>query len=180
MNFKKLELESFYKSVGPGTVGDGKSCKKILVGDSEDARTANFSFVANIKYNRPSWGEIKFDNGVTMYLPSQSIHGKRAYMFLCNELTENLWRRQNERTKLMDWVGSARPEDIEDINAMCKLIVELTGSGRRIYEEPMFARFNMDHLQIKIPKLSLKELEKLNSIMDQPDAASVLRFAKAA
>jgi hypothetical protein len=178
MNCKKLEIDGFYKCVRNfSDLGTGRRSKKVLVGDSEDARTSHFSFVANIKENSPSWSEITFTNREIFYLRSETVRGKRAFIFLWNELTEDLWFRQIERTKLLEWRETAKPQDRI---AMDELIVGETGSECRICHLPDFAIFNLRQIQLETMKLSLSQLRKLTSLIDLPVSREPAVAAKVA
>jgi hypothetical protein len=178
MKFQKLEFDSFYKCVlNFDDLGTGRKGKKVLVGDSDDARSSHFSFAANIRHNWPSWNEVKFTNGEVLYLPSATIRGKRVYVFLWNEMTADLWFQQIERTKILDWLQTAQPQDVI---ALANLIVELTGSECRICQHPDFAIFSAQPIQIEIRKLSLSQLRALTSLIDPHVSAESVKFAKAA
>jgi hypothetical protein len=178
MNYKKLDTDGFYKCVRNfDDLGTGRKHKKVLVGDSEDARTSHFSFVTDIRHNWPSWNEVIFKNREVFYIPSETVRGKRAFIFLWNELTEDLWFRQTERTKLLEWIGTAQPQDV---TAMAELIVEESGSECRICKHPDFAIFNLQPVQLEIMKLSLSQLRKLTSLIGLPVSAEIVATAKAA
>lgn len=122
MNNKQFDVDSLYKCVRNfRDLGTGRKSEKVLVGDSDDARTSHFSFVANILYNRPSCNEVKFTNGEVFYISSEIVRSKPAHIFLWNELTADLWFRQKERTKILEWLKTARPQDGI---VMAKFIVE--------------------------------------------------------
>jgi len=70
------------------------------------------------------WTSTQTVNGTFAY--SFLWNGQPAYMFPCNELTEDLWNRQCEREILLEWMRAA---ELQDRTAMAELIVEQTQSG---------------------------------------------------
>jgi hypothetical protein len=161
MTYEKLDYNCFYKPVQNfSDLGTGRKSEKILLGDSDDARSSRFSFVASILHNWPSRNEVKFTNGEILNISSQTIRGKRAYAFSWNELTEDLWLQQVERTRLLNCFETAEPLDSI---AMGVIVFQQNESDIRICHHPDFAVLNLRQIQIEIMKLSLLQLRKLNS-----------------
>jgi hypothetical protein len=185
------DIEKLYKCVRSfWELGTGRKRRTVLVGDSEDARTSNFSFAGCVHQNWPCKGQVTLRNDhgteALLWASTQTVDGKcahlffwngqPAYMFFWNELTEDLWHRQLERTRLWEWIRTAEPEDRE---AMAELIVEETQSGYRatVYSIPQFTDGvrmgckvhkmpwpDLQRIEIEIRKLSVPALRKLNSL----------------
>jgi hypothetical protein len=191
------DIEKLYRCVRRvEELGDGRKRRRFgrkrpwfLVGDSEDARTSNFSFAGYVYRNWECKRQVtlrKGDRTQTLFWAStQTVDGKfansffrngqPAYIFLWNELTKDLWHRQLERTKLWEWVRTAAPKDRK---AMAELIVEQTQSGYRplVYSIPQFTGGvitgstviespwpDLLQIEIEIRNLSLPALRQLNS-----------------
>ncbi len=165
MSNENSGVEEMYKSVRKfQDLGTGRNCRKILVGDSDDARTSNFKFVGHVHQNWPSWKQLTFRVGAaikTFDTATQTLNGNPAYIFLWNDLTEALWLRQVEREKLLAWISAAEPHDQI---GMAELIVEETESKYRVCTYPGLAQMAVSRIRIEILKLSLQELRRLNSL----------------
>lgn len=169
MSNEKSAFEEKYRCIRRfEDLGTGRDRKKILVGDSEDARTSTFSFVGDVHHNWPSWNEVGVQVGnaiKTFYTATQTIQGKTAYIFLWNELTADLWFQQVERQKLLDWIETAATVEPRDFIGMAELIVELTESEYRVCAYPGLESLNLSQVQIELRKLQLPALRKLNSLI---------------
>jgi len=175
---KNLDTDTLYKSVQNfSKLGTGRQGRKVIIGDSDDARTSTFTFVANIRHKWPSSDRVIFSNGEVFYISSQTIRGKRVYLFFWNELTENLWFQQVERTRLFEWLETARPEDVL---ALADLLNERSGSESRVWRLPELAGFYVRAIQIEIWKSNLRELRQLTGVIDQPVSTVPIESAKAA
>ena len=178
MIYKNLDTDSLYKSVQNfRELGTGRKSRKVIVGDSDDARTSTFSFVAHIRHNWPSWNQVIFTNGEVFHISSQTIRGKCVCVFFWNELTEDLWLRQVERKRLFEWLETARPEDVL---ALADLLDERSGSESRVWRLPELAGFYVRAIQIEIWKSNLRELRQLTGVIDQPVSTVPIESAKAA
>jgi hypothetical protein len=186
------DIEKLYRCVRDFCcLGTGRKRTTVLVGDSEDARTANFSLAGYVHQNWPCKKQLTLKDGekthTLFWVSIQTVdgtfahsffwNGRPAYMFLRNELTEDLWRRQLERTRLCEWIRTAEPKDRE---AMAELIVEHTQSEYRafVYTIPQFTGSmrtgskvfrlpwpDLLRIEIEIRKLSLPALRQLNSLI---------------
>ena len=165
--------------------------ESVLVGDSEDARTSNFSFMGYVYQNWPSKRQVTLKNDnrtqTVSWASTQTVdgkyaysflwNGKPAYMFPWNELTEDLWHRQFERTRLWEGIRTAEPQDLE---AMAELIVEQTKSGYQaiVYLVPQYSGGvktgttvmrshwpDWSRMERELMKLSVPDLRKLNSLI---------------
>jgi hypothetical protein len=163
----------------------------VLVGDSEDARTAKFSFAGYVYQNWPCKKQVTLKDGdrtqTLFWTSTQTVNGtfaysffwngQPAYIFPRNELTEDLWNRHREREILLKWIRAA---ELQDRTAMAELIVEQTQSGYRafVYSIPQFTcgvktgstlrRLpwpDLQRIEIEIRKLSLPALRNLNSLI---------------
>ena len=185
------DIENLYRSVWNfWDLGTGRKRATVLVGDSEDARTSEFIFMGYVYQNWPCKRQVTLKNGNRMqtlfwasthavdgkFAYSFFWNGKPAYMFPWNELTEDLWRRQIERTRLWEWIRTAASQDRE---AMSELIVEQTQSGYRavVCSIPQYTGGirtgskvlrlpwpDLLRIEIEIRKLSLPALRQLNSL----------------
>ena len=173
------KVDDYCKCVSDYRVlGSGRKRKKVLVGDSDDARTANFWFVTNVHQNRPACREVVFANGEVFRTTTKAVHGKRAYIFLCNELVDHLHLLQVERAKLLAWLETA-PLSVE--MAMADLIVEETGCEYRIDDSPLdFECRGRAPLLLEITKLTMPQLRRLTSLIDQPLPVETVASALAA
>src|SRR4051794_38042766 len=85
MKTEILDVETMFRCVRNfSELGTGREGKKILVGDSEDARTARIFFVGKVFQNWPSWRTIKIktDLGIkTFDTATETFNGKPAYVF---------------------------------------------------------------------------------------------------
>ncbi len=178
MIYKDLDTDSLYKSVQNfRDLGTGRKSRKVIVGDSDDARTSTFSFVTEIRHNWPCLDQVILSNGEVFHISSQTIRGKCVCVFFWNELTEDLWLRQVERTRILTSFETARPEDKI---TMTELILLQSGSEHRIWPLPALAGFYLQTIQKEIRKLSLRELRQLTSVIDQPVSTEPIESAKAA
>jgi len=163
----------------------------VLVGDSEDARTAKFSFAGYVYQNWPCKKQVTLKDGdrtqTLFWTSTQTVNGtfaysffwngQPAYMFPRNELTEDLWHRQREREILLKWIRAA---ELKDRTAMAELIVEQTQSGYQpfVYTIPKFTDGvktgstvrrlpwpDLLPIEIEIRKLSLPVLRTLNGLI---------------
>ncbi len=151
---------------GYAGLGTGRDFRRVLIGSTNDARTATFYFVGNISNNWPSWNKIfvKVENYIkTFDIANRTINGRPAFFFFLNELTEDLWRRQNERQKLLNWIETARPQDFI---AIAELILEQTGAEYQLCKYPGFEKVNLGRIRIEIRKLAVPTLRRLNSLID--------------
>ena len=164
---------------------------RVLVGDSEDARTSKFSFMGYVYQNWECKRRVTLKHGDQMqtlfWTSTQTVNGtfaysffwngQPAYMFPWNELTEGLWNRQCEREILLEWM---RAEELQDRTAMAELIVEQTQSGYSpsVDSRPQFTNGvitgwtrrklswpNWSRIETEIAKLSVPDLRKLNSLV---------------
>ncbi len=181
MSKENFTIETMYKSVRRfWDLGTGRDYKKVLVGDSDDARIANFSFAGNVHQNWPSWRQvtIKTGDGLKIFdTATQTLNGKPAHIFFWNELTADLWFRQIEREKLLKWIEVA---ESQDLIGMAELIVEQTESDYRVCAHPGLARLNLPRIQIEIRKLSRPALRNLNSLIDASTSADPAASPQAA
>jgi hypothetical protein len=115
MRIEKLNPETMYTCAATiRSLGNGRNFHKVLVGDSDDARTAHYYYVGNIYQNWPSWKFLRIKVGDRLKrldIPKPTINGKPVYIFFWNELTADLWFRQIEREKLLSWFEVAEPDD---------------------------------------------------------------------
>lgn len=149
-------------------LGTGRDRKRILVGNSEDARTSSFTFVGDVCRNWPSWNSVGIKTGKTIetfYTATQTIHAKPAFIFFWNELTADLWFRQVERERLLEWFQTAATVEPGDFVAMAELIVELTEVDYRIWTYPGTVIVNLPRIQVELRKLSLPALRKLSGLI---------------
>lgn len=170
-NSQISRIDEMYKSVRRfADLGTGRKSRKVVVGDSPDARTATFRFVGNIHHNWPSWNEvgIRTEDGRTklFYTKTQTVNGNPAHIFFWNELTANLWLEQVERQKLLKWFEVGIQEKPRDSITMMELVVELTGSKYPIERYPDAAGVNLKQFQIELRKLNLSALQELNQIVN--------------
>ena len=181
-----LKIDEMYNCVRrfQEELGNGKKSKKVLVGDSPDARTSTFRFVGNIHHNWPSWNEVRIrtPGGRTKIFctATQTVNGSPAYMFFYNELTETLYLEQVERQKLLTWFETAVSVEPRNSIAMIELALELTKSTYRVETYAELARVNWKQFQIEIRKLNLSALRKLNSLTGLRDSLNPSEPAKAA
>ncbi|HUE01695.1 MAG TPA: hypothetical protein VMR62_19140 [Bryobacteraceae bacterium] len=57
------DIEKLYRCVrGPEDLGTGKKRASVIVGDSEDARTSNFSFAGYVHQNWPFKGQVTLND----------------------------------------------------------------------------------------------------------------------
>jgi hypothetical protein len=99
-------------------LGTGRSRRKVLVGDSEDARSATFSFVGEVSHNWTSHRQVrlKADGVVKIFdISSQTVDGKPAYIFFWNEPTEDLWYRQLEGEKLLERIRDGEQRTLNSL-----------------------------------------------------------------
>jgi hypothetical protein len=182
--FKKTSnIELMYKSVQRfQDLGTGRERKRVVVGDSDDARTSTFSFAGKIHHNWPSLNEvrIKIKDGVIKFdTVAQTVRGKAAYIFPWNELTADLYYRQCEAQKLLEWADSAATAAPGDFIAIVELIVEEAKSDYRVWTYPSTERVNLPRIEIELGKLDLRTLLELNSLIafDPPPVVVLSRKA---
>lgn len=169
-NSQISRIDEMYKSVRRfADLGTGRKGRKVLVGDSPDARTATFRFAGKIHHNWPSWNEIgiRTADGRTkkFYTTTQTVNGNLAYIFFLNELTSNLWLEQVERQKLLNWFEVAIQDEPLNSITMMELVVESTASKYPIETYPGAAHVNLQRFQIEVRKLHLSDLKELNSLV---------------
>lgn len=168
MSKEKIEyIQALYKCVGRyRDLGTGRTKRKILVGDSDDARTSFFSFEGNVHHNWQNEIGLKSKDGAgTFYTATQTFHGRRAFIFFWNELTADLWFRQIERQRIMEWFDTSLISEPRDSVAMAELIVEVTKGDYRVSTYPGTEITNLKPIQIEVMKLSLRELRMLNNLV---------------
>jgi hypothetical protein len=184
MSKEMFDIEKMYKCIRRfQDLGTGRDRRRILVGDSDDARTSTFSFVGDVDHNWPSWNEVRIRVGNAVkifYTATQTIHGKSANIFFWNELTEDLWFQQVERQKLVEWIETAATAEPPNFIGMAELILELTESGYRLETYPGFARVNLPQIRVELRKLPLPALRKLNSLIGLECSADLAKSATAA
>ena len=184
MSDEKFNVEDSYKCVRKlGDLGTGRHGRSVLVGDSEDARTAHFSFATNIRHNWPSWNIVVFANGKILNIISQTVDGTPVHIFLWNELTGDLWLRQIEREKLLKWTATAVTAEPRNFVAMAELIVEQTESEYRVTHPAwcslkFWCSFHLRRIEMEIRKLSLPALRKLNGLIDVRGSVNPVESAK--
>jgi hypothetical protein len=107
--------EALYRAVDKfSALGTGRNRRKVLIGDSQDARTAKLLAVGNIYQNLPSQKiiKIKTDSNIIAYdISSKTVFGKPAYIFHWNHLTADLWSLQMEREKFWHQYDKANKKD---------------------------------------------------------------------
>lgn len=166
MSKQESNIETMYKAVRNfQTLGTGRDYRKVIVGDSDDARTASLSFEGNVYQNWPSWRQVTIktgDNLKTFDTATHTLNGKAAYIFFWNELTADLWFQQVEREKILEYCKSAEPKDAV---GMEELIVEETGAEYRVCVHPAWAAMNLKRIEMEVRRLSLRSLRKLNSLI---------------
>ena len=174
MSRESFDIQSMYRSVRKfSELGTGREGKKILVGDSEDARTGEIFFVGNVFQNWPSWRTIKIktDAGIKTFDTSAgTIDGQPVYIFLWNELTADLWFQAVERKKLFDWLKTA---NTQDQIGMSELIADETGAKNLVCNIPgVLAWVDWRRVQIETRKLNSAALRRLNSLFTNDRSGS--------
>ncbi len=149
---------------------NGRRKQWVLVGDNPDARLANFWFRTRVINNWPSqWhtrykqGYIKFENGERFDLETNSIRGKRVFIFEDSHEVYIRYRRQILGKAIRDALDSIPPSDRMD-------------AMRQIHEQTKAALpnrcFGLLQVQALLLALSVSQLENLEQIIgkstDQP------------
>ena len=181
MSKQESNVETMYKAVRTfRALGTGRDYRRVLVGDSDDARTATFSFEGNVHQNWPSWRQVTIKTGDNLKIfdtATHTLNGKAAFILFWNELTSDLWFRQIERERLLKYCKSA---ELNDASGMEELIVEETGAEYRVCVHPAWASFNLQRIEIEIRKLSLRSLRKLSILIAAVDSQCPVAPMKAA
>ena len=165
---EKVDINSFYRAIKNfKDLGSGRKKKRVLVGESADARTAKFIFVGYVCNNWPSWKQVTIQGEgktvLTFDTARETVYGKPAYIFPWNDLTEDLWLTQVEREKLLNRLGLLSPSDFI---AVGQWVCELSGSDIKIANIPEWVSFYYGSVQIEIHRLSLPALRLLNSVVE--------------
>jgi len=164
MKYQMVQADNYCKCVRDyHLLGTGRNRKKVLIGDSDDARTATFLYFTRVHQNWPSWKRVVFSNGEVLYTSHGTMRGNHVYVFLLNDMTESLWHLKTERTKLLEWFENAQfPDEI----AMADLIFTETDCQFRVFQHPDdFAICTRRRIPMEIMKLSLLQLRKLNNLI---------------
>lgn len=150
-------------------LGTGRQKYQVVVGDDPDARKANFYFTGRIWCNWPSLNELSIrtlDRGLmTINISARTYRGKPAYVFLWNELVEDRWNHQQERTKL--WNGFKRCIDSGDF-PLAAVIADLVRiqAGRPApfssLKYPQFIRLDIEKVKTFLLTLAASQLRELN------------------
>jgi hypothetical protein len=85
-------------------LGTGREKQKVLIGTTQDARTARFLALTTVEQNRPSWKRLKLrdrKSGKAFFIDTatRSINGERVFLFRYNDSTRDLWLKHVERQK---------------------------------------------------------------------------------
>jgi len=140
---------------------NGRRKQEVVIGDTADARAANFLYRTSVKHNWPSqWhtkhkeGYIEFANGIIFDLGSQTVEGNRVYIFCFNREIEILYRKQVAKSKILDYVRTADPERLK---TCAGLIVHLSGPTNKL----QVCFIGPNEIAALLDTLSLRELESL-------------------
>ena len=152
--------------------GTGRRKRSILIGTTEDARTAEFLTLARVEQNWPSWKRLKVKDQQTgkelfIDMATRTINGTRVFLFPRNELTLDLWLKHVERQKILRWAESATPDEKVIV---AKWIAEEAESGFFVWH----AGLADQAIQMHLPMLGLKQLRMFAEMLGHDgDPASV-------
>jgi hypothetical protein len=131
---------------------------RVIVGDGPDARTCTFLFEARIRRCLPSWDLIRFANGKTFWIPSRTLEGKPAFLFLYWPLHE-LWRRRELERRLLQWLEVAA---VDEALVVAEWVLERAGVRESLWpSRPYLVAVVGDHL----PNVGVLDLELLVSVI---------------
>jgi len=146
---------------------NGREKQHIAVGDSADARTARFLFLAHVKHNWPSQWRTRYKDGYIEFEENrkkfdrqkQTIRGKPVFLFIVTPEIYILWRRQTLEDKIKH---SMNEMSADDRLAAAHLVRELAGSkdGNQAIRRPP--------LHAHLLALSVSELEGLAGLFEMP------------
>ena len=132
--------------------------ERVIVGDGPDARTCTLLFKARIRECFPSWDRIRFDNGKTFWIPSRTLEGKPAFLFLYWPLYE-LWRRRELERRLLQWLAVA---EVDEALIVSEWILERADVRQSLWPSRSYLVAVVgDHL----PNVGILDLELLLSIV---------------
>lgn len=118
-------------------------------------------FVARVWQNRRiTSGTIRFDNGKTLYLSSQTLEGRKVSVFLWTEELERRWIWQSLNDKIRNWLENARPEDIIVVSG---IVAQESGRAMR-WNHPMCGSLAVQEIVDRLCELGLFQLQRITDV----------------
>ena len=132
---------------------------RVIVGDGPDGRTCTLLFEARILECFPSLDRIRFDNGKTFWIPSRTLEGKPAFLFLYWPLRE-LWRRRELERRLLEWLVVA---EVDEAQVVAEWVLERADARESLWpSRPYLVATVGDHLA----NVGIPDLEVIVSIVE--------------
>jgi len=139
-----------------GKLGTGHTRLKIVV-----AYKRRILFISRVLQNRPSIGELRFENGKTLCLKSRTLETRNVSVHVWSEELQMCWWWQTEQEKIQHLLESARPEDVI---ALAGFVAQESGLPKSEYD-PVFACLAKLEIQNRLRYLSLVQLQRLTAML---------------
>jgi hypothetical protein len=140
-----------------GTPGSGHDRQKVVVADSKN----RVLFISRVLQNRPSTGELLFENRKIFYLRSRTLENKNVSLYHWSEELNICWQWQNEREKISRWLETARPEDVI---VLADFVAQESGLPETRHH-PFLAILAKAEIEKRLRYLSLVQSQRLTSMM---------------
>ena len=139
------------------TLGTGHKRKKVVVVN----QNKRILFIARVLQNRPSTGDLLFDNKRVFHLRSRTLGNQKVSLFLCSEELDRRWLWQCEVEKIDRWLESARAEDVI---VLADFVAEESGLPQSKHH-PIFVIFAKQEIQKRLRYLGLVQLQRLTAML---------------
>ena len=134
--------------------------KRTFVAVTEEFRIL---FVARLLHNTIQTSKtVKFENGKVFHTDTETIGGRKIYLFAPSEILMEEWNRQNESDRVEEWMKDAVPHDIF---AFLDCVAVERQVAQPKYRHEFMRKVAKNEICQHLQFLSLPELRRLTSVI---------------
>jgi hypothetical protein len=147
---------------------NGWKSQRIAVGDSPDGRTCRLLFVEKVRHGWQSQDRIIFANREVFRISSQTIRGKKVFLFPYSTEIAHYFRRRRAEDVILSYAANASPSECADLTDFVVRTVEPNTSISYL----SIKTIAMTTLQQYLADLSLAEVEIIAELLVRPALAA--------
>jgi hypothetical protein len=141
------------------TLGTGRKKKTVVAADGN-----RILFIARVSHrNLATSKTVRFDNGKPFHTDSETIGGRKVYLFWPCEFLTDEWERQCKIDEIEVWIKDAAVKDVFTFLDCVTLVCQKRQPGYHLHVILVFAQ---KEIKLHLEFLSLPELRLLTSILD--------------
>jgi hypothetical protein len=159
--------QKWYEPISSISHLNGWRSPEIAVGDSPDARTCRFLFIAKVLHGWPSKDRIIFTNREVFWMSSQTVRGRKAFLFASSQELLHRFRRLRAEDTILSYAEKASKDELE---SLADLILR-TAIPKTVASSVMVRVFPVKTIHQNLPDLSLSEIEDVAALVQWPAAA---------